>query len=294
MTSPISNTSSRRGKLRFPFSGPAQRVKLSSQTRWTDRLLDSVRKAAKHPRWTIHSRSSVATPVVESEAKKLEHSPPPPAPATVTCGNCGKGGHELADCAHPSVDGYVHGCPFCNTKDHEFDCPKPEEQKADDLEKQLHYACGRRPNRPPLAIFWNWYELVQYADETAENDDDAEHIPKRFPWSEYFFFDTICRHRSYAWQEFDYQVNDPLRMPVDMSTRHMRALKENYPLLRTTLGPIDNSPLVETYYPEGWVRGLYHSEDHLDEPNSSGNGIPWPPIPDPLLDLHDWGIPGLI
>ena len=42
------------------------------------------------------------------------------------CGNCNEPGHELAKCpGPPDQDGFINGCPVCNTKEHIFDlCPQ--------------------------------------------------------------------------------------------------------------------------------------------------------------------------
>jgi len=52
---------------------------------------------------------------------------PPTALATrgITCNLCGERGHKLADCMGSSSDGWLHGCPECDTKAHDaFDCDK--------------------------------------------------------------------------------------------------------------------------------------------------------------------------
>ncbi|KAL0938370.1 uncharacterized protein CTRU02_204980 [Colletotrichum truncatum] len=72
------------------------------------------------------------------------------------CGNCGKPGHQLANCVGPVTRdrGDIRGCPFCNTKSHTYDacCKGYEERNGTKvtLEDHFQYLVRQRPGLPMI------------------------------------------------------------------------------------------------------------------------------------------------
>jgi hypothetical protein len=72
--------------------------------------------------------------------------------ADTTCGNCGNMGHRLKHCMKQEWDGFIHGCPICNTTAHLYDeCSSWKTKTQNRIQKEhLHYLVTMRNNRPPI------------------------------------------------------------------------------------------------------------------------------------------------
>jgi hypothetical protein len=73
--------------------------------------------------------------------------------AETTCGNCGYRGHRLKHCMKQERDGFIHGCPICNTTAHLYDeCSSWNLTTTQNrIQKEhLHYLVTMRNNRPPI------------------------------------------------------------------------------------------------------------------------------------------------
>ncbi|KAM3502528.1 hypothetical protein MY10362_004793 [Beauveria mimosiformis] len=142
------------------------------------------------------------------------------------CGNCGKDGHLLAQCVHPSQDGFVHGCSTCNKNDHEsLDmCPF----RPTNAIKMFTRAVLERQNRPPLAQYRDWISLAEAVP--------ARWLPQAFPWMP-GFLSTLADlpSGSQPWDNFDYTRNDASRLPVDPSTGSWAVIQEHKEMLRQVL-----------------------------------------------------------
>ncbi|PVH88965.1 hypothetical protein DL98DRAFT_524578 [Cadophora sp. DSE1049] len=67
-----------------------------------------------------------------------------------TCGNCREDGHTLADCTRNlDSDGFLTGCPKCNTQDHSYDSCQDNLQGQDPV-KDYHFLVFRRSGKPPI------------------------------------------------------------------------------------------------------------------------------------------------
>lgn len=138
------------------------------------------------------------------------------------CGNCKKPGHTVAECVHPAADGFVHGCPVCNRGTH---------NKSEHCHRQwpneyftLKMAITRRGNRPPLAAFANWADLLRKAYEGGHI-----RLPGIFPWTPTYCRSLFENHEGpYLWETFDYNNNRSSGIGADPRTASFEALKLNF------------------------------------------------------------------
>lgn len=171
---------------------------------------------------------------------------PPNRDPDITCGHCGKKGHELADCVHPGEDGYIHGCPFCNILTHDNGatwCPKFRDPIKADL---LYWAIERRANRPPLAHFSTWAsDWRQWANATK---DFRQHSPQQFPWRPQFSEILVKEQGKAPWRDFDYTARNANNLLADPATRNLQAVLANYKTLRYPYrpDPAKATPRVDT------------------------------------------------
>ena len=156
-------------------------------------------------------------------------------PRAKVCGNCGENGHELDICAHPSVDGYVYGCPFCNTKNHwrEEDCPKRHKLPTNPF-TILDWACTKRACRPPLAMYADWVDRLHLADDKPRK---GKSMPKRFPWTPLTTTFQLSGDGPFPWEGFDYTRNQALELGPEDETANLRAVKYHYCSLIQLPGP---------------------------------------------------------
>ncbi|KAI8198654.1 hypothetical protein K4K52_009453 [Colletotrichum sp. SAR 10_76] len=81
----------------------------------------------------------------------------------LTCGNCGLRGHILLDCLWPDQDGWIQGCPLCNSKEHHLEgCDRMQRLTERDM---FDILVLRRANKPPLKTTEAWIEWVMLALE---------------------------------------------------------------------------------------------------------------------------------
>ena len=67
-----------------------------------------------------------------------------------TCGNCQEDGHTLADCTRElDSQGFLTGCPKCNTKEHNYDDCQDILQHHDRV-RDYHFLIFRRIGKPPI------------------------------------------------------------------------------------------------------------------------------------------------
>ncbi|KAK8149808.1 hypothetical protein G3M48_005419 [Beauveria asiatica] len=181
------------------------------------------------------------------------------------CGNCGKDGHVLAQCVHPSEDGFVHGCSTCNKNDHEsLDmCPF----RPTNAIKLFTRAVLERQNRPPLAQYKDWIPLAEAVP--------AGRLPQAFPWMPGFLSTLLdLPAGSRPWDNFDYTRNDASSLPVDPSTASWAVIQQHKEMLRRVLleagmvngglcGAIgeEDFPSLETPMPHGESSGSHAGAD---------------------------------
>ncbi|KAK7419482.1 hypothetical protein QQZ08_010852 [Neonectria magnoliae] len=190
------------------------------------------------------------------------------------------------DCAHPSVDGYVHGCPVCNDRGHTVaKCPKGQPAGWE----ALYWGVTRRANRPALAGYWDWMELVRVLAD--EKPPDGYAIPKRFPWRSSFVL-SMVEYSEHPWLAFDYAKNDPAYMQArDELTCHLKAVKQNYArIYNEAEEPHGMAVLIEE--PDEVANPPKHV-DPLKDRNADGDKVAWvdpeptenPPRQDEQMDL---------
>ena len=93
---------------------------------------------AWHQSETIYKRQNMLEHQTPSNDKQEMKS------NKLLCGNCSLPGHTLEHCVKQEVDGFVHGCPRCNTRLHDFDgCIHKNF-------RELYYLVKSRDGRPPI------------------------------------------------------------------------------------------------------------------------------------------------
>ncbi|KAF5983115.1 hypothetical protein FBULB1_3904 [Fusarium bulbicola] len=96
------------------------------------------------------------------------------------CVGCKSDRHVLAKCIKAGADGYMKGCPFCDTMEHGAgNCPHPALK--DDKKLKVHESVFKRRNMPSFLNLKAWYPLVK---ANTERKDLAVH--SRFPWTPEF------------------------------------------------------------------------------------------------------------
>lgn len=171
------------------------------------------------------------------------------------CGNCLTPGHKVRNCVHPADDGFIHGCPVCNTADHESadGCHVPWPKQ---LEKKLSWAIERRAHRPTLAGFANWVDLFI---EAKEKGDVA--LPQNFPWTPRFC-KSLMGHQTQPWTDFDYAKNNWSDLPKDPERADQETVMENQAWLRDIPSWVDCIRGGNPWAPLKWEP----IDDDVDEP----------------------------
>ncbi|THV54782.1 hypothetical protein BGAL_0020g00360 [Botrytis galanthina] len=102
--------------------------------------------------------------------------PPPPAPFVLWCVRCRSNTHLLKDCVDCNEEGYMEGCPKCNTLDHQlFECPIEFKRQ-----EEYHYTRQCRRNRPP----WRMRQDHRDIRKLFNGFDVSE--PDEIPWTAEF------------------------------------------------------------------------------------------------------------
>lgn len=224
-------------KTQAPKVQGALAARITAPTREMKRVLDKI-----DPSNPVEL-SDEAVEAEKREADRLKSAEAARARRAATkCGNCGQMGHELADCAHPSMDGYVHGCPIHNTREHEFGnaCPLNDESRPRTRRAILKWAMQRRANRPTLACFTNWFVVLR--KYVVCDNPYPSTVPAVGPWTPDHVRKLLDDGKA-PWQGFDYEENDLNKLGFDPMTGNLRRIKENYGLLFGLDLPKTDSPL---------------------------------------------------
>ncbi|KAF7955550.1 hypothetical protein EAE96_004476 [Botrytis aclada] len=124
--------------------------------------------------------------------------PPPPAPFVLRCVRCRSNAHLLKDCVDCNEEGYMEGCPKCNTLDHQlFECPIEFKRQ-----EEYHYTRQCQRNRPP----WRMRKDHRDIRKLYNGLDVSE--PDEIPWTAEFLKRNarkdIPRHQiDPAWMDYD-------------------------------------------------------------------------------------------
>ncbi|KAK1777029.1 hypothetical protein QBC45DRAFT_434542 [Copromyces sp. CBS 386.78] len=150
------------------------------------------------------------------------------------CGNCKQVGHVLVDCVIASLkDGFVHGCPICNTLSHPLDdCPARHMDKRQRDSQILPLVWNRRFNKPMIFTHtYNWPYVVAKAimamlHKEASVDEISEKLAppaNMYPWTPKFTMEImktspaelLAEQGSIHPREFDHQRNHIALLPKD-------------------------------------------------------------------------------
>ncbi|KAK6859484.1 hypothetical protein PG995_003120 [Apiospora arundinis] len=125
------------------------------------------------------------------------------------CGNCGRFGHELADCVLPSFEGGdVAGCPLCNTKEHLFDECNHRTWLNDEVIVKMLYQ--RRAGKCQIRTDLEVYVLFQqYLGYQRSCNNAVEELLELFPpWTRGYTFKILSDSDNVTYlQKFDYGDN---------------------------------------------------------------------------------------
>ncbi|RTE72587.1 hypothetical protein BHE90_012984 [Fusarium euwallaceae] len=93
----------------------------------------------------------------ETEESGDASSSEPTEDCAIICANCEGPGHEVSECMIPRLDGYIHGCAFCNTTSHgTTECSKYLQDPA----SQVNTIVRDRARMPPLKDA-PWHDITQ-------------------------------------------------------------------------------------------------------------------------------------
>lgn len=128
----------------------------------------------------------------------------------IRCVGCKSDKHTLAVCLKAGADGYMKGCPFCNTMDHSAgNCPHPA-LKGNKLLRLRHFVFDRR-NMPSFLNVKAWYPLVEKHARSREAHDG-------YPWTPEFT-KSIAGRINEIQHKVDENGPGGARLPVDPSVR---------------------------------------------------------------------------
>lgn len=137
--------------------------------------------------------------------------------ASAVCAGCNSRTHTLAECFRAWPNGYMHGCPRCNTLEHGVDdCEAMREMS---LKDKLQYLVWDRGNMPPFASSLGWGTLLQqYVSEGP-----GPSMPSYFPWTPQFTSVMGSQATIVALQRVFDESRDRGQLPVDPATRNWEA-----------------------------------------------------------------------
>ncbi|KAF5708022.1 hypothetical protein FMUND_10795 [Fusarium mundagurra] len=96
------------------------------------------------------------------------------------CVGCKSEKHTLAECLKAGADGYMKGCPLCNTMEHNAgNCPHPALKNNKLL--SIRYFINNRRNMPSFLNIEAWYPLVNKNIHHSDLRQDFQ-----FPWTPEF------------------------------------------------------------------------------------------------------------
>ncbi|KAK3500472.1 uncharacterized protein B0T23DRAFT_392948 [Neurospora hispaniola] len=193
------------------------------------------------PRGNSAARSvlplTLTGPGRESQPVGVDEAEEAAAPQQLTCGNCRKPGHVLVDCVIANEkDGFVHGCPICNTSRHTLDnCRRRSEDETQRREQALELMYRKRFNKPMILSYtYTWPYLVACtianqngirprAFDTIVDELKLEPPMNMYPWSTDFAIE-IMKYTPHELEVaygavhplvFDYDENDLKKLPTD-------------------------------------------------------------------------------
>ncbi|KAG5759641.1 hypothetical protein H9Q72_012230 [Fusarium xylarioides] len=130
----------------------------------------------------------------------------------IRCVGCKSDKHTLAECLKAGADGYMRGCPFCDTMDHSAgNCPHPA-FKNDKLLRVRHFVYYRR-NMPSFLNTKAWYPLIKANVPQRELSGHS-----RFPWTPEFT-KSMAGRIGQIQSEVDVKGLDKAYLPVDPSVK---------------------------------------------------------------------------
>ncbi|KAK8054413.1 hypothetical protein PG996_013714 [Apiospora saccharicola] len=122
------------------------------------------------------TRSTTSATTVNSAAPQQSMGPPAKKKTKRgggnLCGNCGKIGHKVKNCAGPPAeDGFIHACPMHNSESHTLaNC---QEAKNLTLEAKYRHLVSTRHNLCPLYFNEAWEDIGIPLEKFDEYDYDA-------------------------------------------------------------------------------------------------------------------------
>ncbi|KAF9876286.1 hypothetical protein CkaCkLH20_06229 [Colletotrichum karsti] len=126
------------------------------------------------------------------------------------CGQCGHRGHLLCDCAMPDDDGWIMGCPYCNTKLHFWDSCSRKSRLTKAQRHELEYK--RRWRKPPLRSNIPLVQrLVEYGEQMLPVNGCRPIV-----WSKAFTRKLLdLPQANWPWRQHIYKDGDWVHLPPD-------------------------------------------------------------------------------
>ncbi|TGO50185.1 hypothetical protein BCON_0189g00090 [Botryotinia convoluta] len=142
------------------------------------------------------------------------------------CANCKDPTHQLGVCMICNDEGYMDGCPICNSLDHQFyECEKQDRAK----NTLWNYARKMRNNKPPLRLLQDHRNIEKFGKVTVKQESfspwTAEFAKNnRDLWKNPRFFDSrswkkVSKYRDPAWKH-------PEKVPLQISRKDMHLVKD--------------------------------------------------------------------
>ncbi|KAF5879562.1 uncharacterized protein Bfra_006771 [Botrytis fragariae] len=142
------------------------------------------------------------------------------------CANCKDPTHQLGVCMICNVEGYMDGCPVCNSLDHQFyECEKQGRAR----NTVWNYAVKMRNNKPPLRLLQDHRLIEKFGKITIKHKSfspwTAEFAKNnRDLWKNPQVFDSRSRkkeskYRDPAWKH-------PNQVPLQISRKDMHLVKD--------------------------------------------------------------------
>ncbi|KAM0181117.1 hypothetical protein ACHAPF_001860 [Botrytis cinerea] len=147
------------------------------------------------------------------------------------CANCHDPTHQLKDCMICNDEGYMDGCPICNSLDHQFyQCQKIGQHK----NTFWNFAKVNRRNKPPLRLLEDHRNIWKTTKKSGKEKKGKKQMVCT-PWTAEFarknrnsWMDTkivdmrskrkLCRFEDPAWKA-------PRRVPLQISVKDMHLVK---------------------------------------------------------------------
>ncbi|ESZ89497.1 hypothetical protein SBOR_10118 [Sclerotinia borealis F-4128] len=153
----------------------------------------------RNPRQASYDRRMMPPPRPRSYAAPQPARPAPlPTPYTLWCARCSSDTHTFKDCVKCNKEGYMEGCPRCETLDHQyFECPIEIKRQ-----EEYHYTRQCRRNRPP----WRLRKDHRDIRKMLNGQDISE--PDDIPWTAEFSRKNVGRdipshYLDPAWHDYD-------------------------------------------------------------------------------------------